>query len=98
MMTTTWKFGDRQPEQVNDENISPEGMLRKKSMPKAEKDTRKVENIGKIIKKLCSGRLQHKLCDDLAPYLSIFIVNFAAEILYKQPIIITKKNHVYEKI
>ena len=51
MMTTTWKFGDRQPEQVNDENISPEGMLRKKSMPKAEKDARKVENIGKIIKK-----------------------------------------------
>ena len=50
MMTTTWKFGDRQPEQVNDENISPEGMLRKKSMPKAEKDARKVENIGKIIK------------------------------------------------
>ena len=50
MMTTTWKFGDRQPEQVNDENISPEGMLRKKSMPKAEKDERKVENIGKIIK------------------------------------------------
>ena len=50
MMTTTWKFGDRQPEQVNDANISPEGMLRKKSMPKAEKDARKVENIGKIIK------------------------------------------------
>lgn len=57
MMTTTWKFGDRQPEQVNDENISPEGMLRKKSMPKAEKDARKVENIGKIIKKMLFGTI-----------------------------------------